>query len=119
MLLTLLLQKGMCASHWAWCRRMGENLVSLDPGDTRPQRFRENTVRSFVQAAQVGASFVEFDVQVSGASAHVSCRTCHPTGALLLLFCCCMLSYRSGEKVLCSKGANVTFETCSIMSAGA
>ena len=42
---------------------MGENLVSTDSSDTRPLRFRENTVRSFVQAAQAGASFVEFDVQ--------------------------------------------------------
>lgn len=38
--------------------------MSVDPGDTRPQRYRENTVRSLVQAAQAGASVVEFDVQV-------------------------------------------------------
>ena len=53
----------MLASDQLQKRRMGENLVSTDSSDTRPLRFRENTVRSFVQAAQAGASFVEFDVQ--------------------------------------------------------
>ena len=33
----------------------------------RVPAFRENTVESFLQAAAAGATFVEFDVQVSGA----------------------------------------------------
>ena len=50
--------------------------MSVDLGDTRAQRFRENTVRSLVQAARAGASFVEFDVQVR---APTCCRTCQLT----------------------------------------
>ena len=44
---------------------MGENLVALQPGGRPLMRFRENTIHSFNTAAAAGASFVEFDVQVS------------------------------------------------------
>lgn len=49
--------------------RMGENVA----GDARALRFRENTVRSFVEAARAGASFVEFDVQARPNSVCVHC----------------------------------------------
>jgi len=49
--------------------RMGENVA----GDARALRFLENTVRSFVEAARAGASFVEFDVQARPNSVCVHC----------------------------------------------
>ena len=43
---------------------MGENLVATQDGGRPLMRFRENTILSFNRAADAGASFVEFDVQV-------------------------------------------------------
>lgn len=44
---------------------MGENLVASRTGGRPLMRFRENTIHSFNTAAEAGASFVEFDVQVN------------------------------------------------------
>ena len=50
---------------------MGENLVATQAGGRSLMRFRENTILSFNRAADAGASFVEFDVQVRlGRPAH-------------------------------------------------
>ena len=64
--------------------------MSVDPEDTRPQRYRENTVRSLAQAAQAGASFVEFDVQVRAASA----RALKSPGHLFWPLRCCLPAAR-------------------------
>ena len=42
---------------------MGMNVLGV-PSRQGSLRYRENTLRSFQQAASCGASFVEFDVQV-------------------------------------------------------
>ena len=43
---------------------MGENLLASEDGGRPLMRYRENTIHSFNTAAEAGASFVEFDVQV-------------------------------------------------------
>ena len=43
--------------------RMGMNILDV-PSRQGSLRYRENTLRSFQQAATCGATFVEFDVQV-------------------------------------------------------
>ena len=48
-----------CGLMAAACR-MGQNLL----GSPASVAFRENTVKSFQQAAKAGAAFIEFDVQV-------------------------------------------------------
>jgi hypothetical protein len=45
-------------------RRMGENLLATSQGSRPLLRYRENTIHSLNAAANAGASFVEFDVQV-------------------------------------------------------
>ncbi|CAL5218465.1 g148 [Coccomyxa viridis] len=44
---------------------MGENLLASEDGGRPLMRYRENTIHSFNTAAEAGASFVEFDVQVT------------------------------------------------------
>ncbi|CAK0736854.1 hypothetical protein CVIRNUC_000814 [Coccomyxa viridis] len=44
---------------------MGENLVATQDGGRPLMHFRENTILSFNRAADAGASFMEFDVQVT------------------------------------------------------
>ncbi|CAL8470273.1 g9815 [Coccomyxa elongata] len=44
---------------------MGENLLALTATGRHLMKYRENTIRSFNTAAAAGASFVEFDVQVT------------------------------------------------------
>ena len=68
--------------------------MSVDPEDMRPQRYRENTVRSLVQAAQAGASFVEFDVQVRAASENAL----KSLGHLFWPLCCCLPAARMTVK---------------------
>jgi len=47
-------------------RGMGENLISEDhEARQRTSYWRENTIKSFLKAVEHGATFVEFDVQVT------------------------------------------------------
>lgn len=50
-------------THLTLLCRMGVNMPAT--ADPRPNQYRENTLLSFKQAAANGASFVEFDVQVT------------------------------------------------------
>lgn len=58
-------------------RGMGANVWHPSAPTPIPAPFRENTLASFQRAVQCGASFLEFDVQVTSDGAAAACvRLC-------------------------------------------
>ena len=47
------------------CAGMGKNIIHGTDDVTARREWRENTIKSFLKAAESGASFIEFDVQVT------------------------------------------------------